>query len=106
MATWASAPKKKYKPIYDAARGLKLGSYGGPVEFDGNWSVFRIDTREPKRVKPFSEVAGQIRTQQLGAKRYQVLHDWFDEQKKHVDHFLDSTLVKANLETGKLEDEI
>jgi hypothetical protein len=98
--------EKKYKPIYDAARGLKVGSFGGPVEWEGNWSVFRVDAKEPKRVKPLSEVAGQIRTQQLGAKKYKVLHDWYEKQKMHVDHFLDSALVKANLETGKLEDEI
>jgi peptidyl-prolyl cis-trans isomerase C len=98
--------EKKYKPIYDAARGLKVGQYGGPVEWEGNWSVFRVDAREPKRIKPLSEVAGQIRTSQLGAKKYQVLHSWYDKQKMTVDHFLDSALVKANLETGKLEDEI
>ncbi|MCP4582800.1 MAG: hypothetical protein GY839_14415 [candidate division Zixibacteria bacterium] len=98
--------EKKYRPIYNASKGLKVGKYGGPVEWEGNWSVFRVDAREPKRVQPFAEVAGQIRTQQLGAKKYTVLHDWFDEQKKHVEHFLDSALVKENLETGKLENEI
>ena len=98
--------ERKYAPIYNAARGMRIGQYAGPIAFDGKWSVVKITDIIPEYYKPLSEVENQVRTMLLGQRKYNVYHDWVDKQKEEIDYFIDYDLIKENLVTGKVSDEI
>jgi len=95
----------RFRQIYNQAIDLNIGEYGGPVEIDNNWAIFKITDKKPERVKPLSEVKSGIRTRLLGAKKYYNLQTWLEQRKQEVENYLDIKLIKDNLITGKLEDD-
>ena len=73
--------------------------------FDGNWAVIKVLDIKPGRLEPLSEVEPVIRSQMLAENKFSVLHRWLEKRKQKVTNYIDSSLVKANLITGKLDDE-
>jgi len=57
------------------------------------------------RKKELSEVRSQIKNRLSGSNKYKNLQQWLEDRKQNVEHFIDLELVKANLVTGKLDDE-
>lgn len=96
---------KRFPMIYNEAKKLKTGDYGGPILFDGNWAVFKVLDIRPGRLEPLAEVEPVIQSQILAENKYSVLHQWLEKRKQKVINYIDSSLVKANLITGKLDDE-
>lgn len=94
--------ERRFRPVYEAARGKKVGQYAGPINWDGKWAVIRINEKRPKHIKPLSEVENEIRTMTLGSKKYTVFHDYVDSLKKNIEYFIDEDLIKDNLITGKI----
>ncbi|MCD6161399.1 MAG: peptidylprolyl isomerase [candidate division Zixibacteria bacterium] len=97
---------KKHSYIYKTAVELDVGEYGGPVPVQDNWAVFKITGKKPESVQSYSEVKPRIEARMLGERKYGVLQKWVDNRKQYVEHFLDLELLKNNLVSGKLEDEI
>jgi parvulin-like peptidyl-prolyl isomerase len=91
--------------IYKQAVKMKTGEIGGPLMVDSKYAVFKVTDKKPKRQKKFSEVEHSIRARLMAKKKLENLRGWLDERKKKVEHFMDLDLVKATLNTGKLEDE-
>ena len=44
-------------PLFEAARKLAPGEVGGPVELEEGYSVFKVASRVPSKVKPFNETS-------------------------------------------------
>jgi hypothetical protein len=97
--------EKRFPLVYNAVKGKKKGEYAGPVAYEGKWAVFMVTDVKPAHTKPLSEVAGSVKTQLLGGKKYNVNQNWLEAQKKKVTFFIDFDFIKQNLETGKLKDE-
>jgi len=93
------------REIYDAALNVKIDEYGGPVKVQDNWAVFKVTGRKGMRKKELSEVRSQIKNRLSGSNKYKNLQQWLEDRKQNVEHFIDLELVKANLVTGKLDDE-
>ena len=90
---------RRFVPVYNAAKGKKIGQYAGPFEFDEKWAVVKITDIKPERQKPLSEVKGQIRSFIMGGKKYDIYNKWLEEQKKKVENFIDYDLVRSTLKT-------
>ena len=45
------------EPLFEAARKLGPGEVGGPVELENGYSVFKVVSRVPPKVKPFNETS-------------------------------------------------
>jgi len=97
--------EKRFPLVYNAVKGKKKGSYAGPIAYEGKWAVFMVTDVKPAYTRPLSEVAGSVKTQILGGKKYNVNQNWLEMQKKKVPFFIDFDFIKQNLETGKLKDE-
>jgi parvulin-like peptidyl-prolyl isomerase len=68
-------------PIVAAAAKMKLGDVSDLIQLDGNYTIFRLESRTPAGTTPFAEVKSQLqsdmqkeKTQQLRSALDQKLH--------------------------------
>jgi len=92
---------KMYTPIYQAAEGLKIGDLGGPVEYAGNWWIFKLTDRMAKRPQPIELVASSLKSKILNERRKKAYDDFITEMKEKTQPKIDLELLKSNLRMGK-----
>ncbi|OGC95085.1 MAG: hypothetical protein A2W25_04800 [candidate division Zixibacteria bacterium RBG_16_53_22] len=96
---------KLYTPVYQAAESLRIGSVGGPVEFDGNWWIFKLTERMARKHKELDLVRAEIRSRLYGDRRNKAYDEFISRMKEKIPNKMDLELVKDNLRMGKYQEE-
>jgi parvulin-like peptidyl-prolyl isomerase len=92
--------EKRFTPIYRAAANMEKGSVGGPVEFEGNWWIFKVTDRLVNLAKGLELVSAEIASQ-LAQERRAKLYDEFIARMREKSRIeMDLDLIKNNLKTG------
>jgi parvulin-like peptidyl-prolyl isomerase len=92
----------RYTPIYQAGENLKKGEYGGPVEYEGNWWIFKVTDRIEKYPKSFDLAKSNVYSQAAADARAKAMKDFFDGMKEKIKYVRDYDLLKDNLFLGPL----
>lgn len=93
------------KAIADAAFSLKQGETSAPVKGEFGYALVRASSITPENVKPFAEVAQQIKqdiARDRAKKTVQVLHDKIEDQRASGKALADAA-KSAGLETRTIE---
>jgi parvulin-like peptidyl-prolyl isomerase len=93
---------KRFTPIYQAAEGMQKGDVGGPVEFDGNWWIFKLTDRMARRLKELHLVKADIESQLESNRQKEAYDEYISRMKERTSFTIDLELVKSSLKTGKL----
>jgi parvulin-like peptidyl-prolyl isomerase len=94
----------RYTPIYQAGENLKKGEFGGPVEFEGNWWIFKVTDRVERYHMSFDLAGSNVYSQASVDMRTKAMYDFFDKMKEKIHYTRDYDLLKNNLFTGPLAD--
>jgi len=95
---------KLYTPIYQAAESLQVGSLGGPVEFDGNWWIFKLTERMAKKQKELDLVRAEVKSRLYRDMRNKAYDEFISRTKEKTPYKMDLELVKNNLRMGKYQE--
>jgi parvulin-like peptidyl-prolyl isomerase len=93
----------RYTPIYQAGENLKKGEFGGPVEFEGNWWIFKVTDRIEKYLKSFDLSRSNAYSQAAADLRAKAVDDFFEKMKEKTHYVRDYDLIKENLTMGPLD---
>jgi parvulin-like peptidyl-prolyl isomerase len=92
----------RYTPIYQAGKNLQIGEYGGPVELDGNWWIFKVTGRIDKTPKKLDLVKADINSLLAQNWQKEAKAKWLDSMKAKTKYSMDLDLIKNNLSSGHL----
>jgi peptidyl-prolyl cis-trans isomerase C len=71
--------------VVEAAFGLtEVGQIAGPIESDRGFHVLRLGQRRPAALRPFEEVAAEVRQLVLEGQRSRRLDEWVAEMRNKV----------------------
>jgi parvulin-like peptidyl-prolyl isomerase len=94
----------RYTTLYNAGVNLKAGEMGGPVEWEGNWWIFKFIERIVRFHKKIDLVKGDIYSLLGNEWRKKALSDWTDKMKAKIQYQMDLDLIKTTLISGKLDE--
>jgi parvulin-like peptidyl-prolyl isomerase len=92
----------RYTPIYQAGENLKKGEFGGPVEYDGNWWIFKVTDRIVKYLKGFDLAKNNVYSQVSAEWRIKAMDDFIEKMKEKTHYTMDLDLIRNNLFMGPL----
>jgi len=95
---------KMYTPIYQAAEGLKVGDVGGPVEYDGNWWIFKLTDRVASSTKSLDLVHSDLQSKLNSERSAAAYSEFIARLKEKTSYKMDLDLVKNNLRMGKYQE--
>lgn len=91
---------KRYTPLYEAAEGLRKGELGGPVEFEGNWWIFRVTGRIERQPKGLELVRAEVQSRIYQERRDSLYEQFLRQMKGEIPYTMDLELIKNNLKLG------
>jgi peptidyl-prolyl cis-trans isomerase C len=84
-ATGGSNGQRPPAPLIEAAFGLaEVGQIGGPVQSERGFHVLRLTQRRTGALRPFEEVAAEVRTLVHEQRRSRRLDEWVAEMRNKV----------------------
>ena len=67
--------------VAEAIRGIKKGSYGGPIQGKDGWYIIKVEDRKEAAVASFEESKDQLRVIALEQKQRATLQRWVETQR-------------------------
>jgi len=92
----------RYTPIYNAAEKMEKNQFGGPVEMDGNWWIFRLTDRILKKPKELDLVRADITNRVSLEKAQKLYSEWIENMKKKYPATMNLELIQSTLKMGSL----
>jgi hypothetical protein len=72
------------EPVLKALESLPAGQLSEPLQAEGGWLVFLIDSRDDVAAKSFDEARPELLEELQDQKRQKLFVEWFDEQLKQA----------------------
>lgn len=87
--------RDKYGKMSEIAFSLDVGEYGGPVLYNGSYSIIRLQEKIAKNVKSLTSSRDKIQSDLRFSRQKNIKIAWVEQLKKYYHLKIDESVVKS-----------